>query len=408
MYGWEFPPHNSGGLGVACYGLARALIAEGTDVAFVLPRRMPVGLPGCTFRFADEAHLLTGEQAEQFASGYITEERLAFLRGKFPELHYGPSLYDEVLAYAARAPFVALAERADVIHAHDWLSFPAGIAAKEVTGLPLVVHVHATEFDRTGFGSVNQNVYDIERRGMHEADLVVAVSEYTRGIIIERYGVAPEKVVVVHNGIDPDDTAVHHIPYDSLDRLKEHGWGVVLFVGRLTMQKGPDYFLRAAKKVLEYRPNAIFVVAGSGDMERQIINDAAYLGIADKVLFAGFTRGNELSRLYRLADVVVMPSVSEPFGIVPLEALLNGTPVLLSRQSGVSEVVRSALRVDFWDTDEMANKILGILTYPPLREVLRAEGGAEARRQLWRTAARKCIMMYERVVRTFAPTSSPS
>ncbi len=406
MYGWEFPPHNSGGLGVACYGLARGLIAEGAQVSFVLPRKMPVGLPGCTFRFADEMHPLDGAQAEQFASGYITEERLAFLRGKFPELQYGPSLYDEVLAYAARSPLIALSERADVIHAHDWLSFPAAIAAKEVTGLPLVAHIHATEFDRTGFGSVNQNVYDIERRGMHEADLVVAVSEYTRGIIIERYGVDPNKVVVVHNAIDPDDTAVHHIPYDSLDRLKEHGWGVVLFVGRLTMQKGPDYFLRAAKKVLEFRRNVIFVVAGSGDMERQIINDAAYHGIADKVLFAGFTRGNELSRLYRLADVVVMPSVSEPFGIVPLEALLNGTPVLLSRQSGVAEVLRSALRVDFWDTDEMANKILGILTYPPLREVLRTHGGAEVRGHLWRTAARKCIMMYERLTRVFA--SAPS
>lgn len=397
MYGWEFPPHNSGGLGVACYGLARALVAEGADVRFVLPRKYPVAHTGATMVFADEANPLDATQARQYASGYITERELAFLRGKYPELQYGPSLFDEVLRYAALAPLVALQQGADVIHAHDWLSIPAGIAAKEVLGVPLVVHVHATEFDRTGFGSVNQGIYDIERRGMHEADTVVAVSEYTKRILVQRYAIDPFKVEVVHNGIDADDGAVSHAVGDEMERFRKNGWGVVLFVGRLTLQKGPDYFLKAAQQVLAYRPNTLFVVSGSGDMAKRMIDDAASWGIGDKVLFTGFLREKELARLYQHADLVVMPSVSEPFGIVPLEALLNGTPVLVSKQSGVAEVVHHALKTDFWDVEEMANKILSVLAHPALRETLAHEGGREVRQRTWRKVAAQCMMLYTKL-----------
>lgn len=408
MYGWEFPPHNSGGLGVACYGLTRALVAEGADVRFVLPRKYPVKESGATMVFADEANPLDGEQASKYASGYITEEQLAFLRGQYPELQYGPSLFDEVLRYAALSPLVALREQPDVIHMHDWLSFPAGMAAKRATGAPLVAHVHATEFDRTGNGSVNQSVYDIERRGLYEADRIVAVSEYTKSILVDRYGVDPNKVDVAHNAIDPDDTAVTSKLEDKVHALKKDGWGIVLFVGRLTLQKGPDYFIEAAQKVLAHRPKTIFLVSGSGDMARSMIDQVAYLGLSDKVLFTGFLRNQELARLYGLSDLLVMPSVSEPFGIVPLEALLNGTPVLISKQSGVAEVLRGALKVDFWDTDEMANKILSVLAHASLRETLAQDGERDARAQVWRHVAQKCISIYEKLVHSLRRVSLPS
>jgi len=399
MYGWEFPPHNSGGLGVACYGLTRGLVAQGADVRFVLPRRYPVADTGAKMIFASEANPLDGEQARRFASGYLTEDELKFLRGQYPELQYGPGLFDEVLRYAALSPMVALAQQPDVIHMHDWLSFPAGMAAKRATGAPLVAHVHATEFDRTGFGKVNQSIYDIERRGVHEADKVVAVSDYTKKILVDHYGIDPDKVEVVHNGIDLDDVAVATIAEERAKELKDAGWSVVLFVGRLTLQKGPDYFLDAAHKVLAYRPNTFFVVSGSGDMAQQIIDRAAYLGIGDRVLFTGFMRNKELARMYGSADLVVMPSVSEPFGIVPLESLLNGTPVLISKQSGVSEVIKNSLKVDFWDTDEMANKIISVLDHPSLKETLATEGGREARAQVWDKVAARCMMVYKKLTR---------
>lgn len=393
---------------MACFGLSRGLVSEGADLTFVLPRKFPVALSGVRMVFADEAYPLTGEQAEKFASGYITEDQLRFLRGQYPELHYGSDLYEEVLRYAALSPMVALRYGADVIHMHDWLSFPAGIAAKHALNVPLIAHVHATEFDRTGFGSVNQNVYDIERRGMYEADRIIAVSEYTKRVICERYGIDPAKVDVVYNGIDQDDVAVQSGVEERMQRLKRAGWGVVLFVGRLTLQKGPDYFLDAALRVLGHRPNTLFVISGSGDMGKQIIERAAFLGISDKVLFTGFLRNQELSRLYRQSDLVVMPSVSEPFGIVPLEALLNDTPVLISKQSGVSEVLRNALKADFWNIDDMANQIISVLEHPGLRETLRSEGAREARAQVWRRAAQKCITIYEKLTRALTRTATSS
>lgn len=408
MYGWEFPPHNSGGLGVACYGLTRALVGEGHDVTFVLPRKFEVAQTGARMVFADEANPLDEVQARAYASGYVTEESLAFLRGEYPELQYGPTLFDEVLRYAARSPLIALRERPDVIHVHDWLSFPAGVAAKRILGVPLIAHVHATEFDRTGFGSVNQNVYDVERRGMYEADRIIAVSEYTKSVIVDRYGIDPAKVDVVHNGIDSDDGVVRAKEDERsstervVDELRTQGWGVVLFVGRLTLQKGPDYFLEMARKVLSHRPKTLFVVSGSGDMGKQMIDRAAYLGVGDKVLFTGFLRNQELAHLYAKADLLVMPSVSEPFGIVPLEALLNGTPVLVSKQSGVSEVVKNALKVDFWDVRAMADQVIAVLDHRSLRGTL-AEGGArEARGQVWRRAAQACGMIYEKAVAVWA------
>ncbi len=399
MYGWEFPPHNSGGLGVACYGLVKGLVEEGVDMTFVLPRKYETSETGAKMVYADESNPLDSAQAQGFASGYINEERLHFLKGQYPELQYGPSLYDEVLRYAALSPLVALRHQPDVIHVHDWLCYPAGIAAKRATGAPLVVHVHATEFDRAGFGEANA-ISEIERRGLHEADRILTVSEYTKNVIVEHYNVDPDKVDVVYNGIDQDSNAAITAVEGDMKRLKEAGWNIVLFVGRLTLQKGPDYFLEAAKKVLSRKPKTLFVMVGSGDMEKQTIDRAAYLGIGDKVIFTGFKRDEELGRIYSSADLFVMPSVSEPFGLVPLEALLNGTPVLISKQSGVSEVLRNALKVDFWDTDEMANQMASALEYSSLRETLIEEGGKEARSQVWSKVAKRCIIAYKKLVKT--------
>jgi glycogen(starch) synthase len=407
MYGWEWPPHNSGGLGIACYGLVKALASEGVDLRFVLPRKYPVSqVPNAKIVFADESNPLSGEQAFKFASGYdyLTEDQLKFLRSEYPELQYGSSMFDEVLRYAGLSPMVALAEQPDVIHAHDWLCYPAGLAAKRATGAPLVVHVHATELDRTGFAQPNQSIYDIERRGMHEADKVVTVSEYTKNVVVHHYGVDPNKVEVLYNGLDEDQLATGSEVESNVRQLKEAGWGVVMYAGRLTIQKGVDYYLEAARRVLEHRPNTLFVISGSGDMARQIMDRAAYLGIGDKVLFTGWLRGKELARMYQNADLLVMPSVSEPYGLIPLECLVNGTPVLVSKQSGVSEVLQHALRTDFWDTEEMANQIIAILDHPTLRDTLGTEGGKEARAQTWSKVAERCIMVYKKVLATLTPS----
>lgn len=278
----------------------------------------------------------------------------------------------------------------DVIHAHDWLTYPAGIALARVTGKPLVVHVHSTEFDRSGV-HVNQPVYNIERRGMHAAVRVITVSMLTRNICANRYAVNPAKCDVVYNGVELDPKALGASRIEQKDR-------VVLYFGRITMQKGPEYFVHAAKRVLDVIDNVKFVVAGSGDQAQNMIELAASLGIGHKMLFTGFLRGKDIQRVFNIADLYVMPSVSEPFGIAPLEALGNRVPVLISRQSGVSEILQNALKCDFWDVEEMANKIVAVLKYPPLRRTLRDEGFDEVRGISWAGAAKKTLATYGRAI----------
>ena len=306
------------------------------------------------------------------------------------EEHYGDDMYSEIHRYAAYAVRLAIEEDFDVIHAHDWMTYPAGVAVASVTGKPLVIHVHSTEFDRSG-ENVNQMIYDIERRGMHAAHKIIAVSHLTRNIIISRYGVLGEKVEVVYNGVEQNgDTralAFNRVGIRSDEKI-------VLFLGRITMQKGPEYFLMAARKVLEEDDNVKFVMAGSGDMMHRIIEMAAQMGIGHKVLFTGFLRGKDVQKVYEMADLYVMPSVSEPFGIAPLEALNHDVPVLISKQSGVAEVLTHVLKVDFWDVNEMANKILAVLKYPPLQLTLREHGNFEVRRLRWEGAAQKCLDIY--------------
>jgi len=300
----------------------------------------------------------------------------------------------DLLAAAQRyAKFVVGACRGldfDVIHAHDWLTYPAGLAIGRVTGRPLVVHVHSTEFDRSGL-IVNQRVYDIERRGMHGAIRVITVSMLTRNLCVNRYGIPESHIDVVYNGVElaPESVGMERI--ESRDKI-------VLYFGRITMQKGPEFFVQAAKRVLEVHPNVKFVVAGSGDQAQRMIELAASLGIGHKMLFTGFLRGADIARVFAMADLYVMPSVSEPFGIAPLEAMGHDVPVLISRTSGVSEVLTHALKCDFWDVDDMANKIVAVLRHPPLSRTLRHHGQFEVRRLTWDGAAERCEGIYRSAI----------
>ena len=417
MLGWEFPPFISGGLGTACYGLTKALDQLGVNIIFCLPRAVDSRytthvklltpdqkkllklseLKNVTFRTinsplqpystpdAYQQHIEEILRRKQLIHGGSTES--AFFSG----MHYSGDMYNEVHRYAAIAAGLAKEEQFDVIHAHDWMTYPAGIAVAAVSGKPLIVHIHSTEFDRSG-ENVNQMIYDIEREGMERADRVIAVSYFTRSIIIGRYGISGEKVEVVHNGIERNGS--WSLAKTGIKKDEK----IVLFLGRITMQKGPEYFLRAAKKVLEVMDNVKFVMAGSGDLMRRSIEIAAELGIGQKVLFTGFLQGEDVRKIYEMADLYVMPSVSEPFGIAPLEALNNDVPVIISKQSGVSEVLTHALKVDFWDINEISNKVIAVLKYPPLGITLRSYGNFEARKLRWKDSAQKCLKIYEELL----------
>jgi glycogen(starch) synthase len=435
MLGWEFPPFISGGLGTACYGLTKGLNQLGAEVLFLLPKPVdsnfsshvklvsPSGVPvmgsytyqvpefeNVTFRTVD-ARIAPYQTPEEYTtnlrfSGATTRELEALaVAGIRPvehrqatpaELgkgggHYGGDLFSEVDRYARLATLIASQEEFDVIHAHDWMTYRAGIAVAAMTGKPLVVHIHSTEFDRSG-EHVNQTIYDIERQGLHFARRVIAVSYLTKSIVASRYAVPPEKVDVVYNAIEFNGNGPAQPPDIQRDEK------LVLFLGRITMQKGPEYFLAAARKVLDVMDNVRFIMAGWGDMIRRTIELAHQMGISDKVLFTGFLRGKDVDRVFQMADLYVMPSVSEPFGIAPLEAMNNDVPVIISKQSGVSEVLSHALKVDFWDVNEMANKIVAVLRHPPLQNTLREHGKIELRKLSWTDSAQRCINVYKQAI----------
>jgi glycogen(starch) synthase len=429
MLGWEFPPFISGGLGTACYGLTKAMSKLGLEITFVLPRAIHMENPSTCVKMRTPADINNGktewEICEQELKNikfkaidsalkpYATSEtyrheieemirnkqRLCGMGGgalginEFEtQAHYSGDMYTEVHRYAASAVKLAMQEDFDVVHAHDWMTYPAGIAVAAVSGKPLVVHVHSTEFDRSG-ENVNQTIYDIERAGMHAASKIIAVSYLTRNIILARYGISGDKVEVVYNGIERSGNGFN---LGRMDINKDEK--IVLFLGRITMQKGPEYFLGAAKKVLEVMDNVKFVMAGSGDMMRKTIELAAELGIGSKILFTGFLRGEDVRKVYERADLYVMPSVSEPFGIAPLEALNHDVPVLISKQSGVSEVLTHVLKADFWDINEIANKIVAVLKYPPLQITLREHGNFEVRKLRWEDAAERCRQIYLQLI----------
>jgi len=419
MLGWEFPPFISGGLGTACYGLTKAMDQLGMEVTFVLPRMVESGYathvkllsPGSwtsatSFMFSELKNVrfhAINSALEPYSTPDAYRRRIEETLRQKQKMHggtisaasqhiggddYSRDMYTEVHRYAAVAVELAKDEQFDIVHAHDWMTYPAGIAVAAISEKPLIVHVHSTEFDRSG-EHVNQMIYDIERQGMERADKVIAVSHYTRSTIISRYGISGEKVEVVYNGVERNGN------WSLAETGINTNEKIVLFLGRITMQKGPEYFLQAAKKVLEMMDDVKFVMVGSGDMMHRSIEMAAELGIGHKVLFTGFLRGEDVQKIYKMADLYVMPSVSEPFGIAPLEALNHDVPVIISKQSGVSEVLMHALKVDFWDTAEIANKIIAVLKYPPLQETLANHGNFEVRKLRWKDAAAKCVRIYE-------------
>ena len=426
MFGWEFPPHIAGGLGTACYGMTRGLARNGVEVVFVMPRAygdedqrfVRVVNASDVETIGTRDHEFSEELLEKVSFihidsnmlPYISPEEYAAYHDEFVRSgrthewtdvwkqrytfsgKYGANLMEEVARYAMVAAQVAkdLEGQFDLIHAHDWLTYFAGIAAKRVSGKPLVVHMHATEFDRSG-ENINRRVYAIEKAGMQAADRVIAVSELTRRIVIGKYGILADKVVTVHNAVrfgESEEAAPERAVKDK----------VVTFLGRITYQKGPDYFVEAAAKVLQRVSDVRFVMAGSGDLMNHVVRRVAQLGIADRFHFTGFLKGGEVQRMFRLSDVYVMPSVSEPFGISPLEAMRSGVPVIISRQSGVAEVLDYAIKVNYWDVDALADAIYGLLTYPALGRMFASKGLEEVTGLKWTNAAAKIKTVYETVV----------
>jgi glycosyltransferase involved in cell wall biosynthesis len=397
MLGWEFPPYFAGGVGVVCEALTRRLVGRGHEITYLMPWTPPAAGGGGLELIGPGA--VPGLDVVGIAArlhSYAADSRPSIrVPGEVPppaaQPLYGPDLLGEVERFAARAVELARARGAapDLIHAHDWTTFPAGIALRRALCRPLVAHVHITEFDKSGGRHADPRIYEIERAGMQQADVVVAVSRRVAALCSERYGVDPARIRVVYNGVDADTRPE---PLQSLPGP------LVLFLGRVTLQKGPDWFVEAARRVLEAEPDATFVLAGTGDMLPRVIERAAELGIAGRVRFPGFVDRERASRLFALADVFVMPSVSEPFGIVPLEAMERGVPVIVSRQSGSSELLRNALKVDFWDVEGLASKIISVLRYRALAAELEEAGRAEARQLDWGWVAERTEAVYREVV----------
>lgn len=398
-FGWDFPPMKNGGLGVACFGLTRELVGKGVEVLFVLPKRQnTIGEP--TFIFADKEEKVRVRPVEsslvpyQSTDTYIESVEYDAVTGS--QVPRRRTILEEIHRFAHQASLIAREEEFDLIHAHDWTSYLAGVAAKRATGKPLMLHVHATAFDQAASMHVDPAMYQIEREGFDEADIIVTVSEFTKRLVVQHYGVDASKVAVVHNGCD-----THEPPRltPTLAELKAQGKKIVLYHGRITIQKGVDYFIKAARRVVDVDPNVVFVISGWGDMTTQIIEQVGRERLSGHVIFAGALWDEDRDRMYQSADLVVMPSVSEPFGLVPLEAIQHGTPSLISKQSGVAEVLTHALKVDFWDVDEMANQILATLRYEALRNQLKTHGRAELNKMSWRDAAEKVAQLYQRLLK---------
>jgi len=422
MFGWEFPPHISGGLGTACYGLTKGLAASGTEILFVMPSasgdedqsavRIVNASDVAVTETVKNAELLL-DKIEYIRIGsnmvpYIDPVSFSELVKEQKEMQiydyrmslgekyrfsgkYGDNLMEEVARYAMVAAEIALTNKFDVIHAHDWLTYLAGVTAKRVSGKPLVVHIHATEFDRSG-DNINTLVYDMEKFGMEQADMVISVSNLTRNTVIRKYGIHPDKVVTVHNAVD-------FAGNDQMEVARGVPEKIVTFLGRVTFQKGPEYFIEAAAKVLKKYNGVRFVMAGSGDLLNRSIRRVARLGISTNFHFTGFLKGSDVQRMFAYSDVYVMPSVSEPFGISPLEAMRSNVPAIISKQSGVAEVLRHAIKVDFWDIDAMADAIYALLSYPALQEMVARKGFDEVNALKWENAAKQVKQVYSEVIK---------
>ncbi|HHT52073.1 MAG: glycosyltransferase family 4 protein [Bacteroidales bacterium] len=421
MFGWEFPPHISGGLGTACYGLTKGLAKNDVEVLFVMPKAsndedqtytriidasavaVDFTQPHITSLYKNVSFIEVNSKlvpyvginqyyqlVDQMRSGSLETQTSEGKRTFEFTGKYTQNLMQEVEDYALVAAQIASEYDFDIIHAHDWLTYKAGVAARKISGKPLVVHVHATEYDRSGEDNINDIVYGMERYGMSEADAVCAVSNWTRNIVINKYHIDPKKVFPLHNAVEP--------VLKEVVRKKYVEEKIVTFLGRVTFQKGPEYFIESAKIILDRDPNVRFVLAGDGDLMHNAIERVAELGISDRFHFTGFLRGAEIDEMFGMSDVYVMPSISEPFGISPLEAMRAYVPVVISKQSGVSEVLTHAIKVDFWDVDAMADAIYGILRYPALATFLGEKGKDDVDNLRWEKVAARLKKIYNQLL----------
>ena len=413
MFGWEYPPHVYGGLATANFGISQGLHAQGdVDITLCLPHPFGdedrsackiVAMNSVPIAWRDVNHDYVQQRVGNVMNpddyfryrdhiyadfNYMNVNDLGCIdfSGRYPD-----NLLEEINNYSIVAGVIARTVDFDIIHSHDWLTYPAGIHAKQVTGKPLVIHVHATDFDRSR-GNVNPTVFGIERDGMLNADHIITVSNLTRRTVIEKYGIDPAKVTTVHNAVEPLSEELKNI---QVPKSKEK---VVTFLGRITMQKGPEYFVEAAAKVLQKVHNVRFVMAGSGDMMEKMINLAAQKDIADRFHFPGFQKGKQVYEMLKASDVYIMPSVSEPFGISPLEAMQMGVPSIISKQSGCAEILNHVIKTDYWDIDAMADAIYSIITYPAMYKQLHDEGLTEVNGIQWIKAGKKVIDIYNNLL----------
>lgn len=413
MFGWEFPPHILGGLGTASYGLTKGMsLQKDMEITFVIPKPHGdedqsflkiIGACNTPLVWKDPSY-----ETLQTRFGHYMDPQLYYdlrkniyadfrymnvndlgcieFSGRYPD-----NLLEEINNYSVCAGVIARTGQYDVIHSHDWLTYPAGIHAKNITGKPLVIHVHATDFDRSR-GNVNPQVYGIEKNGMDYADKILCVSNLTRDTVINKYNQDPSKVITVHNAVEPVSPEV-----EAILPANNTGDKVVTFLGRITMQKGPEYFVEAAYKVLQKTKGVRFVMAGSGDMQAAMVKLAANRGISDHFHFTGFLKGPEVYKMLKSSDVYIMPSVSEPFGISPLEAMQVGVPTIISKQSGCAEILYNAIKIDYWDIDAMADAIYSIISYEGMYEFLKSEGKKEVDEIKWEYAGNKVRDIYNSV-----------
>jgi len=399
MFGWELAPVISGGLGVVCRELTDTLSLKDVDVTFVVPK-LPQEINLNNFKLINASNFHVSQKdwksiviesnlvpyQEDFAiQNYKYGE---YCNYRFDNELYGMNLISEVERYAIIAREIAKNNPCDIIHAHDWMTALAAIEAKKINKKPMILHVHSTEYDRTA-GWPNPIIANYEKIGLNAADRVIAVSEYTKNILIDKYQINPNKISIVHNGINNKGLGV------EVEKKEESREKIVLFLARLSIQKGADYLLKAAKKVLAYKKNVKFVIVGKGPMLKTLIDLAFNLGISDNVIFTGALSHNEVDKAYRHADLFVMPSISEPFGLTCLESIRNGTPVIISKQSGVSEVLNNCLKVDYWDIDLMASKIISILNHESLKSTLTENGYHDLKQLTWDKQADKVIQIYQ-------------
>ena len=399
MLGWELPPHNSGGLGVACLNMARALSGQGVDIDFIVPYT-------AEHPHTDFMHVVPATPLDPiYRYGGGAYENLDIEKKQIPSTNNSHllSIRDVQKSYQKFVEDHMMEFKPDIVHAHDWLTYEAGVLAKKNYGIPLVAHVHATEFDRAGMHEGNPLIHEIEKEGLMLADKIIAVSESTKRIVHEKYHIPLKKIDVIYNSLDEDFiTEKYHYDdslYKYITNLKASGYTIVSTVGRFTIQKGLDFFINAATKAISKNSKLLFIFAGDGEERNALISKTATLGISKNVLFTGFIRGKKLRDIYSLTDIFVMSSVSEPFGLTALEAAHHGDALILTNQSGVSEIIWSAMKYDFWDEDKLADEILSIAKNPALMHSLKANIRNEYNQISWDRVAKKCQKIYNSIKR---------